>query len=92
MTEMIFTQGNMEFKLNCIMCADMLKDSVHYSFKLLQREKGKRKWQQIKEECNGYYYKTVMENILKYLSKDQVMSLAKLEYQKYTPSKRLFDE
>lgn len=89
---MIFSQGKMEFKLNCIMRADMLKDNVNYSFKLLQREKGKRKWQQIKEECDGYYYKTVMGNILKYLSKDQVMSLAKLEYKKYEPSKILFDE
>lgn len=92
MTEMIFTQGKTELKLTCTLNVDMLRCSVEYSFKLVQREKGKRKWRHINEESHGYYANTDMENILKYLLKKQVIGLAELEYKKYAPSNILFNE
>lgn len=92
MTEMIFPQENIDLKLTCTINVDMLRCSVEYSFKLVQREKGKRKWHHINEERHGYYANTDMANILKYLSKKQVIGLAELEYQKYAPSKILFNE
>lgn len=92
MTEMIFPQEKRDLKLTCTMRSEMLGHSVRYSFKLEQREKGKRKWKEIKEEDRQYRVNTAMANVLKYLSKDQVMELAELEHNKYAPTESLINE
>lgn len=88
MTEMIFLQGGIEYKLSCRLQVDSY--SSYYFFKLDQREKGKRKWLPIKEQTNTYVVRTEMDAILKYLSKEQVWTVASIEYQKVSPSKILF--
>lgn len=91
MTEMIFPQENRDLKLTCTLHIDMLRHSACYSFKLMQRAKGKRKWQDIKGYEHSYRVETDMEDILRYLSKSQVMGLAELEYKKYAPAENLFN-
>lgn len=91
MTEMIFPQENRDLKLTCTLHIDMLS-TPRYSFKLMQRAKGKRKWQEIKGyECQ-YRVNTDMDDILKYLLRSQVMGLAELEYKNYAPKEGLFNE
>lgn len=91
MTEMIFPQENRDLKLACTLHIDMLSASARYSFKLMQRAKGKRKWHELKGyECQ-YRVSTDMDDILRYLSRSQVMGLAELEYKKYAPSESLFN-
>ena len=88
---MIFSQGERDLKLTCTLHIDTLSVSARYIFKLTQRAKGKRKWQEI----NGYEYQyrvnTDMDDILRYLSRSQVMRLAELEYKKYAPTESLFN-
>lgn len=69
----------------------MFAVSARYSFKLMQREKGKRKWQELKGYKYRYCINTDMEDILRYLSRSQIMALAELEYKKYAPSEILFN-
>ena len=90
MTEMIFPQENRDLKLTCTLYIDMLS-VARYLFKLMQRAKGKRKWQELKEYEGLYRVSTDMDDILRYLSINQVMGLAELEYKKYTPSEILFN-
>lgn len=92
MTEMIFPQEKRDLKLTCTMRSEMLGHSVRYSFKLEQREKGKRKWKEIKEEAGKYHVNTDMANVLRYLSRSQVMGLAELEHKKHAPMESLFNE
>lgn len=92
MTEMIFPQENRDLKLTCKLHIDMFANSVRYSFKLMQRAKGKRKWQDIKGYERQYRANTDMDDILRYLSRSQVMGLAELEYKKYAPVACLFNE
>lgn len=92
MTEMKISQGNTEFKLTCWAYFSTYNRDCIYSFKLEQREKGKRKWLPIKEQKNTYAVHTEVDAILNYLSKEQVMSVAEIEYQKLSPSKILFNE
>lgn len=92
MTEMIFPQENRDLKLTCKLHIDMLTNSVRYSFKLMQRAKGKRKWQDIRGHERLYRANTDMDDILRYLSRSQVMGLAELEYKKYAPAECLFNE
>lgn len=92
MTEMKFIQGDTEFKLTCWANFSIYNIDGSYSFKLEQREKGKRKWLPIKEQKFTYAVNIDLNVILKYLSKEQVMSVAELEYQKASPSKILFNE
>lgn len=91
MTEMIFPQDDKDLKLTCTLHIDILGTSAYYSFKLMQRAKGKRKWQEIKGYERQYRVNTYMDDILRYLSKSQVMELAELEYKKYDPAKCLFN-
>lgn len=91
MTDMIFPQDNRDLKLTCTLHIDMLGTSARYSFKLMQRAKGKRKWQEIKGYERQYRVNTDMDDILRYLSRSQVMGLAELEYKKYAPAERLFN-
>lgn len=90
MTEMIFPQENRDLKLSCKLYIDIL-GNCRYSFKLMQRAKGKRKWQDIKGYEHSYRVNTDMDDILRYLSRSQVMGLAELEYKKYTPKESLFN-
>lgn len=90
MTEMKFLRDDTEFKLTCVMYVDFYE--AKYLLKLEQREKGKRKWLPIKEQRYTYVVYTEIDTVLKYLSKEQVMSVAELEYQKASPSKMLFNE
>lgn len=92
MTEMIFPQENRDLKLTCKLNIDMFANSVRYSFKLMQRAKGKRKWQDIRGYERLYRANTDMDDILRYLSRSQVMGLAELEYKKYAPAECLFNE
>lgn len=91
MTEMIFSQGERDLKLACTLYIDNFTRLSRYSFKLMQREKGKRKW----KELEGYEYRyridTDMDDILRYLSRSQVMELAELEYKKYAPIQKIFN-
>lgn len=91
MTEMIFPQENRDLKLSCTLRIEMLDTSARYSFKLMQRAKGKRKWQDIKGYERKYYVNTDMDDILRYLSRSQVMALAELEHKKYAPKEILFN-
>ena len=91
MTEMIFPQENRDLKLTCTLHIDMLSTPARYSFKLMQRAKGKRKWQEIKGYEHQYRVNTDMDDILRYLSRSQVMGLAELEYKKYAPTENLFN-
>lgn len=91
MTEMIFPQENRDLKLTCKLHIDTLGTSARYSFKLMQRAKGKRKWQEIKGYEHQYRVNTDMDDILKYLLRSQVMGLAELEYKKYAPAESLFN-
>lgn len=91
MTEMIFSQGERDLKLTCTLRIDTLSVSARYFFKLMQREKGKRKWQEIKGYEHQYRVNTDMDDILRYLSRSQVMGLAELEYKKYAPTESLFN-
>lgn len=92
MTEMIFPQDIRDLKLTCTMRSEILGHSVRYSFKLMQRAKGKRKWQEIKGYERQYRVNTDMDDILRYLSRSQVMGLAELEYKKYAPTESLFSK
>ncbi|WP_455639758.1 hypothetical protein, partial [Parabacteroides sp.] len=74
------------------MQSEMFGHSVSYSFKLMQRAKGKRKWQEIKGYEHKYRVNTDMDDILRYLSRSQVMGIAELEYKKYAPKESLFNE
>ena len=91
MTEMIFPQEKRDLKLTCTLHIDMLTNSARYNFKLMRREKGKRKWQEIKGYEWQYRVHTDMDDILRYLSRSQVMGLAELEYKKYAPTESLFN-
>lgn len=71
---------------------DMLRHSARYSFKLMQRAKSKRKWQELKGYEHQYRVDTDMDDILGYLSRSQVMGLAELEYKKYAPAENLFNK
>lgn len=88
---MIFSQGERDLKLTCTLRIDTLSVSARYFFKLMQREKGKRKWQEIKGYEHQYRVNTDMDDILRYLSRSQVMGLAELEYKKYAPTESLFN-
>ncbi len=90
MTEMIFSQEERDLKLTCTLYIDTFS-SARYNFKLMQREKGKRKWQEIEGYEWQYRVHTDMDDILRYLSRSQVMELAELEYKKYAPTESLFN-
>lgn len=85
MTEMKFIQGNVELKLTCWISVNLY--NANYIFRLEQREKGKRKWFPIKEQKFTYVVQTDMDVILKYLSKEQVMSVAEMEHKNISPAK-----
>lgn len=91
MTEMKFIQDDIELRLTCWISANY-NDNINYIFRLEKREKGKRKWLPIKEQKFTYAVYTDMDVILKYLSKEQVMSVAEMEHKKTSPSKILFNE
>lgn len=88
---MIFSQEERDLKLTCTLHIDTLSVSARYIFKLMQRTKGKRKWQDIKGYEHQYRVNTDMDDILRYLSRSQVMGLAELEYKKYAPTESLFN-
>lgn len=88
---MIFSQEERDLKLTCTLHVDTLSVSARYIFKLMQRAKGKRKWQDIKGYEHTYHVNTDMDDILRYLSRSQVMGLAELEYKKYAPTESLFN-
>lgn len=88
---MIFPQENRDLKLTCTLYIDMLRTYTCYSFKLMQRAKGKRKWQELKGYEHQCRVSTDMDDILRCLSRSQVMGLAELEYKKYAPAESLFN-
>lgn len=90
MTEMIFSQGERDLKLTCTLHIDTFT-SARYNFKLMQREKDKRKWKDIEGYEWQYRVHTDMDDILRYLSRSQVMELAELEYKKYAPTEKIFN-
>lgn len=88
MTETIFKKEDKDFMLSCTMREQYLKKELYYSFKLKQRLKGKRKWEDIKECKNAHYIETPMSDILLYLSVEEVLQVAVAEYNKYKPTKQ----
>ena len=89
MTDLIFKKGDIEFKLSCILNLSFSRGHS-YMFKLMQRQKGNRKWLEIKGYENTYSVDTNMVDILKYVDKSEVMMAAKTEYDKYAPSEAIF--
>ena len=89
MTDLILKKGDIEFKLSCRLNLGFPHD-YHYLFKLMQRQKGKKKWLEIKGYENTYRVDTDMADILKYVDKSEVMMAAKTEYDKYYPSEDIF--
>ena len=87
MTDLIFKKGDVEFKLSCRLHFNF---GHCYLFELMQRQKGKKKWLEIKGYGNSYHVNTDMVDILKYLDKNEVMMAAKTEYDKYAPSDDIF--
>ena len=66
MTDLILKKGEIEFKLSCRLD---LNFGHRYLFKLMQRQKGKKKWIEIKGYENSYRVNTEMDDILKYVIK-----------------------
>ena len=89
MTDLILKKGDIEFKLSCRLNLGFSHD-YRYLFKLMQRQKGKKKWLEIKGYENTYRVNTDMDDILKYVDKSEVMMAAKTEYDKYAPSEDIF--
>lgn len=87
MTDLILKKGETEFKLSCRLHFNF---GHCYMFKLMQRQKGKRKWLEIKGYENTYRVNTDMVDIFKYVDKSEVMMAAKAEYDKYAPSEDIF--
>lgn len=63
--------------------------SARYRFKLQQRERGKRKWCDLKGEEYTVY--TEKDIVLKYVSKEDVLELAFEEYKKYSPNSEMLE-
>ena len=87
MTDLILKKGDIEFKLSC---------RLHFNFghcymlKLMRRQKGKKKWLEIKGYENSSRVDNDMSDILKCVDKSEVMMAAKTEYDKYSPSEDIF--
>ena len=87
MTDLILKKGDIEFKLSCRLDFYF---GHRYLFKLMQRQKGKKKWLEIKGYENTYRVNTDMDDILNYVDKSEVIMVAKAEYDKYAPSEDIF--
>lgn len=87
MTDLILKKGDIEFKLSCRLDFNF---GHRFLFKLMQRQKGKKKWLEIKGYENSYRVDNDMIDILKYVDKSEVMMAAKAEYDKYAPSEDIF--
>jgi hypothetical protein len=85
MTEKYFIKGGIIFKLECRLYLNTYNDSPSYLFKLKQREKRKRKWKDIKGYERKYSATTDIDDILKYLTEDDIIGAAKSEYRRYAP-------
>jgi len=89
MTETIFAKGDITYKLECRLSLNSFNRSYSYLFKLMQRGKGKRKWCDISGYENQYRANTDIKDILKYLTKDEIMETAVLEHNNHSPSEKL---
>lgn len=90
MTERIYQKDNMFYKLTCRLSLNTFGYAMSYGFKLMKREKGKRKWQEV-DPKNRYCIYTEIEEILKVLSIDDMMALAEEEHKKYAPRPEVFN-
>lgn len=88
MTEKIIKKEDVEYKLMCNLYIEWNR-LAKYRFKLQQRERGKRKWLDLKgEECMVHTDKNV---VLQYVSKEDVLELAFEEYKKYSPNSEMLE-
>ena len=83
MTEKIFEKEDKVYKLICELIIEY--KMAYYRFKLTWKMKRKRKWLDLPQYVNKYRWETNMEDILKYLTKEEVIATATEEYLKYAP-------
>lgn len=86
MTEKIIKKEDVEYKLTCSLSIEWNRPAK-YGFKLQQRERGKRKWRDLKGEEYTVY--TPKDIILEHVSKEDVLELAFEEYKKYSPNSEM---
>lgn len=83
MTEKIFTKEDKVYRLICELIIECNK--ARYRLNLTWKMKGKRKWLDLPNYENRCMWKTETEDILKYLTKEEVIDTATEEYLKYAP-------
>lgn len=83
MTEKIFKKEDKIYRLTCELIIEYNK--VSYRLNLTWRMKGKHRWWVLPGYENKYRWETDMEDILKYLTKEEVIATATEEYLKYAP-------
>lgn len=83
MTEKIFEKEDKVYRLVCELSIDYGR--VNYRLKLTWKMKGKRKWLDLPNYANKCRWETETEDILKYLTKEEVIATATEEYLKYAP-------
>lgn len=83
MTEKIFIKEDKVYRLVCELIIEYNKAS--YKLKLTWKMKGKRKWLDLPNYVNKYRWETEKEDILNYLTKEEVIATATEEYLKYAP-------
>lgn len=88
MTEKIIKKEDVEYKLTCSLTMGWNR-LAKYRFKLQQRERGKRKWLDLKGE--EYMVHTDKNVVLQYVSKEDVLELAFEEYKKYSPNSEMLE-
>lgn len=83
MTEKIFRKEDKVYRLTCELIIEYNK--VSYRLNLTWKMKGKHKWLDLPNYVNKYRWETEIEDILKYLTKEEVITTATEEYLKYAP-------
>jgi hypothetical protein len=87
MTEKIFKKEDKVYRLVCELIIDYGR--VNYRLNLTWRMKGKRIWWVLPGYENKYRWETKTEDILKYLTKEEVIATATEEYLKYAPKENI---
>lgn len=83
MTEKIFIKKDKVYRLACELLIEYNKAS--YRLKLTWKMKRRRKWLDLPNYANKCRWETDMEDILNYLTKEEVIATATEEYLKYAP-------
>lgn len=83
MTEKIFEKEDKVYRLVCELIIEYKK--AYYRFKLTWKMKRKRKWIDLPQYENKYRWETDIGDILKYLTKEEVIATATEEHLKCAP-------